>query len=160
MILLSDKGTIWENIIVYALARPRADRWTRCFKIEEIALTEKQALLFFKPQIKIDEIIFPQGSLTIKLNRFVSYETSASSSLRWLKPRKIMAVRVKLSTRRIEHSPMGKYPYVSPESILKMDHTWFFERVMYAGSYYWRENEREGRELLARMILLKELRFD
>lgn len=152
---MSDNG-VWAGIDAYSLPTLQAKRWTKRVAPTDIVIKEEQGIRYFEPCVKRDTITTVSGSIEVKVNRDLKYETGVSSFLHWIRPRKMLAIRVMWLTQECS----GRVINHTHTTLLKAEYTWFYERYMFKGQYNWASNKLAGLEILHCLRTMKELRFD
>jgi hypothetical protein len=156
------KDGTWEGIDIKALPQLRAKRWTLRLPPKDITFDEATARRWYAPVVVQDTITTVNGRYEVKINREKKLEVSVISTLYWIQPRKMVAIRVSWASRDIK---VGRAHYsqreiYTPTVLTDYEHTWFFERYRSNGRYCFDERAHAGMRTLEHLRMLKALRFD
>lgn len=152
-----------------SFVRPRISRWQSHLNLDEIPITDEEAVALYTPQVLLDKdrIAVAQTIIVKKISRWTEYIGDASSVMLWLKSRKLMAVRTSwqsiLKVVDGEHSLNDRVTSYKTALLCRGEFYWFFERL---GGFERQEWEfcplsslmhENGVEHLKRIVTLEEM---
>lgn len=152
-----------------SFVRPRVSRWQSHLDMNEIPLTDEEAVALYTPKIVPDkDRIAVAQAITIKqINRWTEYIADASSVMLWLKSRKLMTVRTSWqSTVKVlegRHTQDSRVSGYKTTLLCRGEFYWFFERAEGYERQEWifcplsSPSHEQGVEHLKRLVTLEEM---
>lgn len=149
-----------------SFVRPRISRWQSHLDIDEIPLTDEEAVTLYTPQIVPDKdrIAVTQAITVKQLNRWTEYIGDASSVMLWLKSRKLMTIRTSwqsvLKVLEGRHTQDYRGADYKTTLLCKGEFYWFFERWSNREWVFcplYSMQHEQGVEHLKRLVTLEEM---